>query len=226
MTGIELSILDFIQSNFRSGIMDALMVIVTHMGDLGAVWIAAALALFLKGGERKAALAIIAAIVIATIVGDFALEPLVARPRPCDVDAAVQLLVARPTDFSFPSGHAAAAFATTSVLFLARSRWRIPAVILASLIAFSRLYLFVHYPTDVLGGALLGILCGWLAWEMCGFASKGFSHAAGFDTGLGRLYRRCSRVKPCSSRSPSRVDSEAISSSEAPDQYKLGKRRR
>jgi len=172
MTGIELSFLDFIQNSLRSGITDFLMVLVTHMGDLAAVWIAIALALFLRGGERKAALAIIVGIVLAAIIGSLVLKPLVARPRPCDVDLGVQLLIARPVDFSFPSGHTAAAFAATSVLFLARNRGRALAAVLASLIAFSRLYLFVHYPTDVLGGALLGILCGWLAWYLCGLVAR------------------------------------------------------
>lgn len=167
MGGIELDILDFIQNNLRSGPMDFLMVLVTYAGGLGAVWLAVALAYLLRGGSagRRIGLSIIVAIAIAFVVGDLVMKPLVARLRPCNVDVAVQLLVARPQDFSFPSGHASAAAAATTILFLARSRWRMSAAALASLIAFSRLYLFVHYPTDVVAGAILGILCGLFAWH-------------------------------------------------------------
>ena len=91
------------------------------------------------------------------------LKPLVARIRPYDVNTAVQLLVSKPVDYSFPSGHTAASFASVVALFMAGERklWK-PALVLAVLIAFSRLYLYVHYPTDVLGGLILGLIAGYL----------------------------------------------------------------
>lgn len=209
MTGFELSILDFIQNSCRSGIMDHLMVFITHLGDLGIVWIIAALALVLKGGERKIAFAIVVGIVFAAVIGGLVLKPLVARHRPCDIDLAVQLLISRPTDFSFPSGHTAASFVAVSVLCIARSRWRVPAAVLAVLIALSRLYLFVHYPTDVLAGALLGILSGWLAWQMCSFtldrlSSRGKTGAQTISRGT--LVKRDARVR--------RLDSDTVVNTE------------
>ena len=90
------------------------------------------------------------------------LKPAVARLRPCDVDTTVQLLISHPGEFSFPSGHSGASFAAASALFFGKSPLGIPAFILAALIGFSRLYLYVHYPTDVLAGALIGIALGWI----------------------------------------------------------------
>ena len=81
------------------------------------------------------------------------------------------MLVARPTDYSFPSGHTAASFAAASALYFRRSRWWLPAGLLAALIATSRLYLYVHFPTDVLGGAALGILSGWLGVRLTDLAA-------------------------------------------------------
>ena len=87
------------------------------------------------------------------------LKNLVGRIRPFDVNTSIQLLVARPHDYSFPSGHTAASFAAAVILFLQLpKKYGIPALILAVLISFSRLYLGVHYPTDVLAGAVSGTL--------------------------------------------------------------------
>ena len=84
-----------------------------------------------------------------------------ARTRPYDVNTGIQLLVAKLRDYSFPSGHTAASFASVAALYFAGEKklWK-PALVLACLIAVSRLYLYVHYPTDVLAGAVIGILCG------------------------------------------------------------------
>ena len=98
------------------------------------------------------------------ICGNLVLKPLVARLRPCDLNRAVELLIARPADYSFPSGHTFASFASITVLFLMeRKAFWIPALVLGTLITFSRLYLYVHYPTDILGGIILGVSLGLLA---------------------------------------------------------------
>ena len=90
-------------------------------------------------------------------------EKSVRRIRPCDINDAVRLLIPYPSDYSFPSGHTAVSFAAASALYFAGEKylWK-AALVLAAFIAFSRMYLYVHYPTDILGGALLGILCGYL----------------------------------------------------------------
>jgi undecaprenyl-diphosphatase len=81
-----------------------------------------------------------------------------ARIRPCDINTAISLLISRPLDYSFPSGHTMSSFAAAMVLFLTNKKIGIPALILAAFISLSRLYLYVHFPTDVLAGAVLGIL--------------------------------------------------------------------
>ena len=93
------------------------------------------------------------------VICNLLLKNMVARVRPCDLNPAVQLLIARPSDFSFPSGHTAAAF--TSVFSLYRENnwlWK-PVLVLAAVIAFSRMYLYVHFPTDILGGVAVGWVC-------------------------------------------------------------------
>ena len=92
------------------------------------------------------------------IIGNLIIKNLVARPRPCDIDAAVTLLLDRPHGHSFPSGHTINSMVAAVALFLNNKKIGIPAVILATLIGFSRLYLFVHFPTDVLAGIIIAIL--------------------------------------------------------------------
>lgn len=87
------------------------------------------------------------------------LKNMVARVRPCDLNPAVQLLIARPPDFSFPSGHTAAAFTSVFSFYRENNRLWKPALVLAAVIAFSRMYLYVHFPTDVLGGVAVGWVC-------------------------------------------------------------------
>lgn len=83
------------------------------------------------------------------------------------MDVELQLLISRPDDFSFPSGHTAASFASVTALWLAgKKQWALAALLLGVLIAFSRMYLFVHYPTDILGGVLVGVACGWMGAKL------------------------------------------------------------
>lgn len=158
---MELAILDFIQSNLRCGIMDSIMTFITGLGDGGKIWIACTILLLLIPKTRKAGLAMGIALALEIVCCNVILKPFVARIRPCDVNTAVQLLIERPLDYSFPSGHTASSFAAASALYFGRKKLWIPAAVLAGLIGFSRLYLYVHYPTDVLAGALLGIMMGW-----------------------------------------------------------------
>ena len=97
------------------------------------------------------------------LLGQIVLKNLVSRPRPCQIDQAFAMLVARPSSSSFPSTHSAWAFGAATAIFL-RHRWAgIAAFVVAALIAFSRMYMFLHFPTDVLFGTALGIALGVLA---------------------------------------------------------------
>lgn len=175
----EFSVLDFIQNNLRSGFGDVAMPLVTRLGDGGTIWIILALALLIYPKTRKTGAALAAALALEVLCSNLILKPFVARLRPCDINPAVQLLVPRPGDFSFPSGHTGASFAGAAVLFLHKSRLRVLALILAVLIGFSRLYLYVHYPTDVLAGAGLGILLAWAGCALVHRVGAAFREKAG-----------------------------------------------
>lgn len=159
---IDMAILDFIQSCMRCDLLDIAMPFITRLGNRGAVWIICSLIFIIVPKTRKAGVAMAVSLILEALCCNVILKPFVARPRPCDVHAEVLLLIPRPEGFSFPSGHTGASFAAASALFFGRERMGIPALILAALIGFSRLYLYVHYPTDVLAGALIGIMIGWL----------------------------------------------------------------
>lgn len=165
--GIELSILDSIQ-NLRAPLLDTLMCFFSRIADNGLIWIILALVLLIIPKQRKTGMIVAVALILDLIICNGILKHLFARVRPCDVNQAIQLLVERPTDFSFPSGHAAASFAAVSALVFSKKKhlW-IPSLIVAVIICFSRMYLYVHYPTDILGGIVVGIICGLLGYLIC-----------------------------------------------------------
>lgn len=162
----ELTILDWIQTNLRNPIMDLLVPAITTLGNSGLIWIILAGILILMPKYRKVGAAVMAGLVLEVVCCNLVLKPLVARIRPCDVNTAVQLLIPRPDDFSFPSGHTGASFAAVSVLYTSRNKLWIPSLILAVLIAFSRLYLYVHYPSDILAGVVIGIMAGGISTKL------------------------------------------------------------
>ncbi len=170
----ELSFLDLIQELFKNDVMDALMPAVSALGNGGICWILLALILLLIPRTRRMGLACAAALILMLVTGNMILKPLVGRLRPFTVNTAVELLIPPPADFSFPSGHTFASFAAAAAILKSSRRLGIPALILAVLIAFSRLYLYVHYPTDVLCGALLGIGAGLIGDRLAGWAAGRF----------------------------------------------------
>lgn len=163
MTGIELQILDMIQT-WRTPILDSFMSAITRLGDGGVFWIALAVVLLVIPKTRKYGIVMAVALILDLLICNICLKNLVARTRPYDVNTAIELIARKPRDYSFPSGHTAAAFTATFALYFARcKKWWILSLVLAVLIAISRLYLYMHFPTDVLGGIFIGVLCGYLA---------------------------------------------------------------
>jgi len=160
LTIFELNILDWLQSSIRTSAGDALMPVITAFADKGIGWILLTFAFLLLSRTRRIGVTLLLSICIEVLLCNILLKPLVARQRPFILNPAFQLLIAAPQDYSFPSGHAAVSFACASVLWIYRSRWRFPAAVLAFIIAFSRLYLYVHFPTDVLAGAMIGVMAG------------------------------------------------------------------
>ena len=133
---------------------------VTLLGNGGAVWILAAAILLATKKYRKYGAFLLVGLAVGVLVGNLMLKPLIARPRPCWRDESVQLLIANPTDYSFPSGHTLSSVIGATVLTKANRNFGLLAIPPAALIAFSRLYLYVHFPTDVLGAAVLGVAIG------------------------------------------------------------------
>lgn len=154
----EIQILNFIQEHIRCSFLDAAMPVITHLGSKGILWIVTGLILAFFPKTRRAGLTLLAAVAINGIVCNLALKPIVARTRPFAISTDIKLLIKAPGDYSFPSGHTSAAFSAAFALLAAKNRLWIPYIVLAVLIAFSRMYLYVHFPTDILGGIAVGAL--------------------------------------------------------------------
>ena len=161
--GFEFQMLDGLQT-IHTSFLDTFMISITKLGDAGIVWIILTVILLLIPKTRKSGVYMAVALIADLIICNVILKPIVARIRPYSINQTVHLLVTPLKDYSFPSGHTAASFESVSALYFAgRKRMAAGALIVSVLIAFSRMYLYVHYPTDVLGGLIIGLLCGWIA---------------------------------------------------------------
>ena len=136
---------------------DMVMAVLSKMGDAGMVWIAVGLILFAVPKTRRIGAEVILSMLLTYILGNVILKNLVDRPRPYEAYQALEPLIARPHESSFPSGHTMNGFAAATAIFLNNKKAGAAALLLAAAIGFSRLYNLVHYPTDVLGGMVVGI---------------------------------------------------------------------
>lgn len=153
-----------IQQHLRTDMLTPFMKIVTFLGNGGWFWILCAVVLLAVPKTRKTGYAAVLSLIFGVIVTNLLLKNIVARPRPFAEIEALIPLIAKPTDFSFPSGHTTASFAVALVMLrMLPKKIGIPAVVLAALVAFSRLYLGVHYPTDVLAGFFVALVGSSLA---------------------------------------------------------------
>ena len=159
---MDFSIL-YVLQHLHNAVLDRVMVGITSLGNAGWIWIALTAVFLILPKYRKCGVRMAIALILDLILCNLVLKPLAARPRPCWIDEQVKLLVAAPKDYSFPSGHSAASFAAAVSIFVMHKKEGAAALILACLIAFSRLYLFVHFPTDVLAGIAVGFICAFLA---------------------------------------------------------------
>lgn len=161
---MEIAILDWFQT-LHSPLLDSVMVFITHLGDVGWIWMVLIVGCLIFKETRTIGIVLAVAFLCDVVLTNGILKPLVNRPRPFTVVEGMQLLIRTPHDASFPSGHTAMGFAMVSALYSLK-KWKSAtvALVLASLIAISRLYLYVHYPTDILGGIIVGSLSGVLAY--------------------------------------------------------------
>ena len=152
----EFLVLDFIKEYIKNPFFDFLMPKITALGNGGIIWIVAALILLAIPKYRKSGIALSVGLLACLVIGNIILKPLIARIRPFDLVEGIELLISAPTDFSFPSGHTLSSTVAATILTMTDKRFGYFAIPLAVLIAFSRLYLYVHFLTDVIGGVLIG----------------------------------------------------------------------
>lgn len=159
---MELKILDLIQK-LHDPVLDWFMCFITSFGNYGFFWLIVAIVLIIIQKTRRLGVIVLIGLLLNGILCDGILKNMFQRPRPCDVNTAVHMIVPRPYGWSFPSGHASASFTLATAIYCAGKKKAGTALfVFATLIAFSRMYLYVHYPTDVLCGTLLGIFCGYV----------------------------------------------------------------
>lgn len=158
-------ILDWFQM-IHNEILTSIFQIITALGEGGIIWIVLALFLLLWKKTRVIGVTMLIALLLCLLVGNLTLKPLVARPRPCWRHPEIPLLIANPTDYSFPSGHAMSSFAAAVGIFMWNRRMGIAALLGAVVMSVTRLYFYVHYPTDILAGMLIGIVLGIVAYQI------------------------------------------------------------
>ena len=166
-------ILIFLQDHVRNSVLNPFFKLITHLGDAGVFWIILTIAMLFFKSTRKAGICSAVALCGSVLLNNVILKPLIARPRPywfgdtkdakglvANVEG-LKCIVKEAKDYSFPSGHTAASFASAVAMFPnLQKKYSIPLLVLAFLIGFSRLYIGIHYPTDVLVGLIDGIFLG------------------------------------------------------------------
>lgn len=161
---LETGILMWIQENLRCAFLNPIVTFITHLGDTGVFWIVLTILLLCIKKTRRLGAFCAAAMILNFLVVNVALKPLIARTRPYDLLDTLKTLVPAEHDFSFPSGHSAISLSCAWVIFrMTPKKWGVPALVLALLISLSRLYVGVHYPTDVIAGVVIGALMAEIA---------------------------------------------------------------
>lgn len=154
----------FLQESVRHPMLDSLMIFITTLGDGGMIWIGATILLLIPKKTRNIGMMSAAALLGSLIINNNLIKNIVQRPRPFVTFTDLQIIIPTPSEYSFPSGHTSSSFAAAAVFYrYLPKKAGVPSVILAGLIGFSRLYVGVHYPTDVIAGVIMGILLSYLA---------------------------------------------------------------
>ena len=156
----EFNILDYIQLNMKSEIMDCIMVIWSYLGHLSFIWILITFILLICKKTRRIGIACVIGFVLCLIIANGIIKPIVGRIRPYDINTTITLLTAKEIDYSFPSGHTVYAMCYAAIFFRKNKIVGTVTFVFAAIMGFSRLYLYMHFPTDVIFGAILGIVIG------------------------------------------------------------------
>lgn len=167
MGTLDGQILLWIQDNLRNDFLTPIFKFITHLGDTGWFWIVATILCLFFAKTRKAGICSAIALIGSLLINNLILKNLVARIRPYEVVDGLSRIIEAQSDYSFPSGHAGASFAAAVIFFIyLPKKFGVPALILAFLISFSRLYVGVHYPTDVLAGGLISTAIAICIWRI------------------------------------------------------------
>ena len=155
---IDTSVMMFIQEHIRNGILTPIMAFFSIIGDVGAVWLILSAALIITKKFRRTGILLLASVAISWMMNDLLLKPLIARARPFEVIDGLEVLIHLPRSYSFPSGHACSSFAAAYALTRSVPKYGKWFYVLAAMIAVSRVYLGVHYPSDIMAGIVVGTL--------------------------------------------------------------------
>ncbi len=171
---LDVNILKFISENFHHPILDKIAIFITSLGEGGAIWFAAAILLLLFEKTRRIGAITIFSLILCGLLNEIVIKNIVQRARPFVDNEFINLIINKPNSYSFPSGHTAMSFAAVGVWvrFTKNKLYRLIFIILALFMAFSRLYLMVHYPTDVLAGIVVGTFSAYIAYRFFNFRDK------------------------------------------------------
>ncbi|MBQ8000345.1 MAG: phosphatase PAP2 family protein [Ruminococcus sp.] len=158
ITQFDFSILYWIQENIRTPFLDGVGAFLSYAFEAGIFWIVLALVLLVFRKTRTAGAAVLAAMLVALFVGELGFKNIICRERPCTLDPSVPLAIPAPSSYSCPSGHTGSSFAAAGGIFAFNKKLGVPALVLALIVGLSRMYLFVHFPTDVIFGIAVGLL--------------------------------------------------------------------
>lgn len=162
---MEIQILNAI-NNLHTPIGDVFFKIITTVGNGGIIWIILSMYILFVRRQKMEGIALILSLIFVLVICLGIIKPIVARERPFTENELITLLIKKPTDYSFPSGHTASSFAVITTLYMYKDRLFKFALILGSLIAFSRMYLYVHYPSDIIAGIIFGVVFGILSYKI------------------------------------------------------------
>ena len=168
---IDFAILDFLQS-IHCEWLNKIMEFFTILGDKGLVWIALTIVLLIIPKTRKIGIYVAVALIVETILNEFIIKEIIQRERPFIQNTAINTIIDHPSGYSFPSSHSASSFTAAAAIFLHNKKMSIPAFILAFFIAVSRIYFAVHFTTDIIVGAMVGILVAVLTNKFLKYCAK------------------------------------------------------
>lgn len=159
----EFGVLDYIQNYCRNDFLDMVMSFWSGLGTISAIWIVLTVILLIFKKTRRIGWVCVIGFILCFLIGNCIFKPIIARIRPYDINTLVTLIVPKEHDYSFPSGHTMFAMCFATILFCKNKLIGLFSFIFAAIMAFSRLYLYMHFPTDVLFGAILGIAIGFFS---------------------------------------------------------------